>query len=281
LQTKIYGFKGESRTSPLSHIKEMFADLSAAQYLAVRFAMRDIKGMYRQSVLGILWAFIIPLVNTLVWIMLRSSGIVSFEHDGIPYTLYVFSGTMLWAVFTESLLAPLMETTANKSILSKINFPKEGLIIAGFYKLLFNTGIKVMLIVVMMLVYGVAPGSSLLLFPLALLSMIVLGFGLGMLIAPIGLLYNDIGKGLPIFMQLFMYLSPVIYLVPADGTLSTIMKINPITPLLANCRNWLMNMPGEYLSYFIGINVVMVIVLFAGWFFYRLSIPVIVERASQ
>lgn len=281
MQTKIYGFKGESRTSPLSHIKEMFADLSAAQYLAVRFAMRDIKGMYRQSVLGILWAFIIPLVNTLVWIMLRSSGIVSFEHDGIPYTLYVFSGTMLWAVFTESLLAPLMETTANKSILSKINFPKEGLIIAGFYKLLFNTGIKVMLIVVMMLVYGVAPGSSLLLFPLALLSMIVLGFGLGMLIAPIGLLYNDIGKGLPIFMQLFMYLSPVIYLVPADGTLSTIMKINPITPLLANCRNWLMNMPGEYLSYFIGINVVMVIVLFAGWFFYRLSIPVIVERASQ
>jgi lipopolysaccharide transport system permease protein len=281
LQVKIYGSKEHQKTGPIAHFREMFADLRQAQYLAVRFAIRDIKGMYRQSLLGILWAFIVPAVNTLVWIMLRSSGIVSFEHEGLPYVVYVFSGTMLWAVFTESLLAPLMETTANKSILSKINFPKEGLIIAGFYKLLFNTGIKILLIAIMMLVYGIAPDATIIFFPFALLAMIVAGFAVGLLLAPIGLLYTDIGKGLPIFMQLFMYLSPVIYLVPAEGTLRTIMTINPITPLISNCRNWLMGMPGEYLGYFISINILVVFLLFAGWFFYRLSIPVIVERASQ
>ncbi|MFN4122579.1 MAG: ABC transporter permease [Flavobacteriales bacterium] len=281
MQVKIYGSKEHQKTGPLAHFREMLADLRQAQYLAVRFAIRDIKGMYRQSVLGILWAFIIPAVNTLVWIMLRSSGIVSFEHEGLPYVVYVFSGTMLWAVFTESLLAPLVETTANKSILSKINFPKEGLIIAGFYKLLFNTGIKILLILVMMLAHGIYPNSNIILFPLALMVMIVTGFALGLLLAPVGLLYTDIGKGLPIFMQLFMYLSPVIYLVPPEGTLRTIMTLNPVTPLLSNCRNWLMGLPGEFLPYFIAISMIMFVFLLIGWFFYRLSIPVIVERASQ
>lgn len=260
---------------------EMFRDLRASKDLSWRLAVRDTKSLYRQSVLGILWAFFTPLMNTLVWVFLNNTGVVKMENSGIPYTVYVFVGTMLWSILLESLTAPLQQTQAAQSMMTKINFPKEALIVSGIYKILFNSVIKIVLIIIAMIVMGVYPNQYTLLFPVALISLILFGTAIGLFITPIGMLYTDIGKALPILMQFFMYFSPVVYMAPKTGKLATLININPITPLITNARNWLTGFQAESLEYFIWINVAVALLLFIGWLLYRISIPIIVERMSS
>jgi lipopolysaccharide transport system permease protein len=111
-----------------------------------------------------------------------------------------------------------------------------------------------------------------------LIGTILFGFTIGLLATPLGMLYNDVGRAIPMMMQLLMYLSPVVYIVTDDGWLSKIIAMNPTTPLIINGRNTFIGLPLENLSYFGIIGGVMFVLFFIGWFFYRFSIPIIVER---
>jgi lipopolysaccharide transport system permease protein len=277
MQVKKYK-PNNTKISLITILKEMFSDLRSARDLAWRLTIRDFKGQYRQSFLGAFWAFITPLMSAVVWIFLNASGAVKMADAGIPYPAYVFSGTMLWSILTESVNMPLKQTTAAKSIMNKINFPKEALLMAGIYKLLGNTAIKIVLIIVTLSMFGVFPSSNLIFLPLVLFGIILFGFAIGLLATPLGMLYTDIGRALPMFMQLLMYLSPVVYFVTDHGWLSKIISMNPTTPLVVNGRNAFTGLPFESLSYFGIISACMLVLFFIGWFFYRFSIPIIVER---
>lgn len=262
-------------------MSDMWRDLISSRDLSWRLAVRDTKGLYRQSFLGILWAFFTPLMNTLVWVFMNSTGVVNIPDTGIPYPVYVFTGTMLWSVLLESMTSPLQQTQAAQGIMTKINFPKEALIVSGVYKILFNTGIKLVLIIAAMLFMGVVPDAHLALFPLALMALILCGTAAGLFLTPVGMLYSDIGKALPLLMQFLMYFSPVVYVAPKTGTLATLIAWNPITPLMTTARNWLTGMPAEDPVYFAVICGVALLLLFFGWLLYRLSIPIIVERMTS
>ncbi|MCC6600411.1 MAG: ABC transporter permease [Crocinitomicaceae bacterium] len=279
LHTKIY--TPQSNRSGIATVwREMLRDLISSQNLAKRFAIRDIRATYRQSVFGILWAFFTPLVNTMVWIFLNQAGVVKTAASPIPYPAYVFTGTMLWSILTESLLSPLSQTQSSRGIMSKINFPKEALILSGISKIFFNTSIKVVLLIGVLFLMGVLPGWQLLLFPLAVFSLILFGISIGLVLTPIGMLYGDIGRAIPLLMQFAMYLSPVVFIISGNGVLTRMMNLNPLTPLILNARNWLTGFDAVQTGYFIGINIVAVFILFLGWLFYRMSIPVIIERTS-
>ena len=89
--------------------------------------MRDISAQYRQAFLGILWAFFLPLANTVTWVFLSRAGIVSVGETAMPYAAYVFTGTMLWAILLDAINAPLRQTNAARGMLAKLNFPREAL----------------------------------------------------------------------------------------------------------------------------------------------------------
>jgi len=140
-QTPITVYTPESSIShPVKMLRQMFADLGRGRELAWQLAVRDIKAQYRQAALGLLWAFILPLAHTLTWIFLSGSGIVEVKNTNLPYPVYVFTGTMLWAIFMDAVNAPLQQTIAAKAMLAKINFPRETLVVSGIYQTLFNGG---------------------------------------------------------------------------------------------------------------------------------------------
>lgn len=277
MQLKIY-----KPTSPdikfIDLIKEMFSDLKSSRDLAWRLTVRDFKGQYRQSFFGVLWAFITPLMSAVVWIFLNASGAVQIADAGIPYAAYVFVGTMLWSILTESVNMPLQQTNAAKGIMNKINFPKEALLVSGFYKIFGNTLIKVILILVVLLLLGVYPTANLLYLPLVLAGIILFGFTIGLIATPVGMLYTDIGRALPMAMQLLMYLSPVVYVVSKEGWIAKIIEWNPTTTLIVTGRSVFTGLPSSSVSYFVIISVIMAVLFFFAWFFYRFSIPIIVER---
>lgn len=267
-----------SLASPVKMLRDMFRDLSSGRELAIRLAVRDIKAQYRQAFLGILWAFILPLANTVTWVFLSKAGIVSVAETGLPYPVYVFTGTMLWAIFMDALNAPMQQVNNARSMLSKLNFPREALIVSGIYQTLFNATIKVVLILAALLLMGIQPGWSLLLLPLGVLSLVLVGTTLGMLITPVGLLYGDIGRAMPLLMQFFMYVTPVVFPMPKDGWAATLFNLNPLTPLILTSRDWLTGQDPAMWSHFLAVNAIAAILLLVVWAVYRLAMPILIER---
>lgn len=278
LETRIYQRQSNKRI--LTLLKECFTDIRTSLFLAKQLAKRDIKAQYRQSILGIAWMFITPIFTSLVWIVLSASGTVQLSETGIPYPLYAFSGTLIWSIIVEAINTPMKVTNASKGIMSKINFPKEGLLLSGIYKMLFNSSVKLLLLIAFIIVYNVGFHLSILFLPIILIGGVLFGTTLGMFITPIGLLYKDIQKIVTIGVQFLMYATPVVYALPKEGIMKRVMELNPITPIVLTARDVIVGFEPDYLGYLLIVVLSCIPLLFVGLLFYRLSIPVIVERIS-
>jgi lipopolysaccharide transport system permease protein len=279
MKTTVYT-PDSSLANPWVMAKAMFADLWTGRELAWRLTVRDISAQYRQTFLGILWALILPLANTVVWLYLNSSGIVVLQQTAIPYPVYVFAGTMLWAIFMDSINAPMGETNAARGMLSRLNFPREALLLSGIYKTLFNAAIKIGLLLCVLPFFGVQPGWSGLWFPVGVLAIILSGTAIGLFITPVGMLYTDVGRALPLAMQFLMYATPVVFAMPESGLAAKVFALNPATPLILTARDWLTGVPPEHLGYFLGVNAAAIVLLLVSWIGYRLSLPILIERMS-
>ncbi len=270
-----------SLANPRVMIREMFRDLIAGRELALRLAVRDISAQYRQAFLGILWAFILPLANTVTWIFLSSAGIVSVGETELPYPVYVFTGTMLWAIFMDALNAPKGQTSAASGMLAKLNFPREALLLSGIYQTLFNAGIKIALLLLALIALGIYPNWSILLFPFAVFSLILVGTALGLLITPIGMLYSDVGRGISLLMQFMMYITPVVFPMPETGLPARIFELNPLTPLILTARDWLTGSQSDHMIGFFAVNIFAIALLLVVWAIYRLAMPILIERLGS
>lgn len=259
-----------------------FKNIISSNYLAFQLAKRDISAQYRQSILGLLWSIILPLTTAILWIFLKGSNTVALEDTGMNYTLYVFIGTMAWAIVTESILGPINSTLSMRGTLSKINFPKEALITSSVYKTLFNTGVKLLILIALLLYFQESIGFNLLFFPFALFVILFFGTTFGLLITPLGLLYGDVNRLMGPGLQMLMYLSPVVFAMPKSeiGLYNKFVHLNPLSPLVNNFRNTLLSQPLEDLNYYFLILGVSGVLFCFSLVFYKITIPIITERIS-
>ena len=163
-------------------------------------------------------------------------------------------------------------------MLAKLNFPREALIVSGLYQTLFNAAIKVGLMLAALLLIGIKPGWSLLLFPLGVASLLLVGTTLGLFITPVGMLYGDVGRAMPLLMQFLMYITPVVFPMPKEGWAAALFALNPMTPLILTARDWLTGKDPTLLGYYIAMNLLAVLLLLAVWVVYRLAMPILNER---
>ncbi|MGM0932668.1 MAG: ABC transporter permease [Bacteroidota bacterium] len=278
LKTKVY--QKENNLSPGKLLKESLGDIFSSRFLARQLAERDIKAQYRQSYLGIIWAFITPLATAAVWVFLNMSGTIRVTDTGIPYPVYAFTGTLLWSIIREAVSSPTGSTNSARGLLGKINFPKEALIISGIYKLLFNASVKVLLLIAFVFLFGLGFHWSLLLLPLVILSAVLFGVTIGLFLTPISMLYKDVGKIVSMGFSFLMYITPVVYAIPESGLMRTIMMINPFTPVILTGRDLLVGAQPEYLTYYFLVMAVCIPLFFLALIAYRVSIPIIVERSA-
>jgi lipopolysaccharide transport system permease protein len=263
---------------PVKLLKEMFRDLFASRELAWRLFVRDVSARYRQSFLGYLWAFLPPIVGTFTFVLLNQSGILNVGDLSLPYPAYVMIGTLLWQVFADAINSPIKTVTTAKSMLAKINFPREAIIISGMLEVLFNFLIRLALLAAIFIYYGIVPPMTA---PLALagvLAIFCLGFMIGILLTPLGILYTDIGQSLAMVLSFWMLFTPVVYTPPTSGILSSLTFLNPVSPLIVTTREWLAIGAASHLLPALVVFLVTLVLLFAGWILYRLAMPILVER---
>ena len=265
---------------PLQLLRSMWRDLMASRELAWRLMVRDISAQYRQSIFGILWAFIPPIATALVFVVLNSRKIINIGETNIPYPAFVMFGTVLWQVFVDSLNAPLKAVTASKAMLAKINFPKEALILSGIGQTLFNLSIKLLILIAVFIIFKMPMSWGVPLSLLAIMDLVLLGITFGLLITPIGVLYTDIAQGLTVITGFWFFITPVVYPPPTSFPFSLLAILNPVSPILAGARDLATEGVLRNPIPFFVVTFLSIVVLFITWVVYRLSIPILVERMS-
>jgi homopolymeric O-antigen transport system permease protein len=267
--------------NPMRLLREMFGDLLASMELAWRLFVRDTSAQYRQSILGYVWAVIPPLVASLPFVFLNSQGVVSIGETKIPYAAYATIGTIIWQVFVDALTTPLKIVTAAKSMLTRINFPREALLLAGLGTVIFNFLIRFVLLIGVFAWFKIMPPPTVLLFPLGIIALIMVGSMIGLLLTPLGLLYSDVQQTIPIAAMFLMLLTPVLYPQPSSGLAGAITAWNPLTPLVMTTRDWLTLGTTSHLLNFSAVSISACFLLFLGWLIYRVALPHVIARIGN
>ena len=266
--------------SPRRTLRSLWEDLLASRELAWRLFLRNIRSKYRQAALGVGWAFLSPLATTIVWIFLSQSGVLNVQTGELPYPLYVLTGTLLWQVFTQGLESPMNMVNSNRSMLGKINFPRESLIMAGAAEVLFNFGISLLMIGLAFLAFQYMPDWTIILVPFGGLALLLFGLTIGLLLTPFGMMYTDVGSALKIGTQLLFYITPIAYLIPKSGIGKWVMEWNPLSYLLMTTRDWLTVGTSEYLPQFLLVMGITIPLFLFSLLFYKLAMPFIIERVG-
>ncbi|MCL6434892.1 MAG: ABC transporter permease [Leptolyngbyaceae cyanobacterium HOT.MB2.61] len=261
--------------------KKMWRDLLASRELAWRLMVKDLSAQYRQSMFGIAWAFIPPIILAAGFTFATNAKVINIGKTDIPYPAYVMLGTMLWQTFIEALNSPIQAITTSKGLLAKINFPREAIILAKLGQVFFNFGIKIILIAGVFLWFRIPVPWTIAIAPVALLHLIWLGTFIGLLLAPLAGLYNDVSKALPLIIGPWLFLTPVVFPVPSSGTFATVVKLNPVTPLLVTTRELattgvISDPQGFWITSGIAIGGLLV-----AWILYRVAMPYVIERVSS
>ncbi|MBW1981206.1 MAG: ABC transporter permease [Deltaproteobacteria bacterium] len=263
---------------PAQLVRSMVRDFLAARELAWRLFVRNVNAMYRQTILGYIWAFLPPLFTALVFVFLNSQRILNVGETRLPYPAYALIGTVLWQTFTDALNSPLRMINQSKSFIIKINFPREALILAGLAEVFFNFTIRLVLLLLVFCWYRLPISPSILFVPLGVISLVALGLFFGIFLVPLGVLYQDIEKALPLFTSIWLLLTPVVYPPPVSWPASLISIINPVSPLLVNTREMLTNGSCTNMSGFYLVVGLTFLFLLVGWVLYRLALPHLIER---
>jgi lipopolysaccharide transport system permease protein len=263
---------------PREMVTTMVRDLLASRELAWRLFIRDISAMYRQSILGYIWAFLPPIITTLTFIYLNFQNIVTIQDTSIPYPAFVMIGTLLWQCFLDALNSPIKAVTQSRGMLAKINFPREALILSGMGEVIFNFLIRAVLFVPIFIYYSIPISASLLLAPLGIAGLMLLGLTCGLAITPLGLLYSDIGRSVSLIAGFWMLLTPVVYPPAKSGWGAWLAQWNPVSPILQTCRDWVTAQPVMHIEAFFIVTLASLILFLLGWLLYRLSMPIMIER---
>lgn len=279
---KIHAYTPESVLREPRHlVHDMWHDLRASRGLALTIALRDIKALYRQSMLGYVWAVLPPLAATLTFTLLRSGGAFSTRGLNIPYPVFVILGTLMWQIIVDALTNPLRLVTTNRAMLTKINFPREALILAGLLVSLFNAIVRLILLIPVMIYLKQMPGLTFLLLPCGIFSAAIFGSCVGLLLAPIGMLYKDVEKGITVLVGFWMFLTPVVIPRATEGIAARLMNWNPATPIVECTRNWIVGAPGSPVVSLIVVTFVSSLLLLIGWVLYRIAMPHAIARLGM
>jgi len=265
---------------PGALVRDMLADLWLGRGLAWQLFLRDIRGQYRQSLLGSLWLVIPSLVSMAVWTFLTAQGVLQVRDTGVPYPVFVLTGLVLWDTFVAALHMPLGAVSAAMGLLTKIRFPREALLLAGLGHVAFQTVIKLCLLAGVMAWYGVGGPASLLGLPLVVVLVMGLGLAVGLLIVPAGLLYHDVGRGLGAITGVWFFLTPVVYPPPQEGLARGLIWANPVAVAISATREALLCQPVSAPGLAALVAAASLIVLLVAWVFFRVAMPHVIARSS-
>ena len=208
---------------------------------------RDFKIRYKQTILGVAWAVIQPLVTTLVFFLLFGK-LAKMPSEGIPYPVFTYLGMMAWSYFSGSISYASNSLVSNRGLLSKVYFPRLILPLSGIFSLLPDLLIASAVGIGLMLYFNIVPSAGILLWPVMIIPMIMISLGISLILSALNVRFRDVKYVIPFMVQIWLYLTPIIYptsIVPEK--FRVLSYFNPMTGVIDGLR--MAALPGREVSW--------------------------------
>jgi lipopolysaccharide transport system permease protein len=242
-------------------------DLWAHRDLFCILAWRDVKVRYKQTALGAAWAILQPLLTMVVFTLLFGR-LARVPSEGQPYAIFSYAGLLPWNFFTSAVTTASNSLVNSTNLITKVYFPRLLVPTAAVGAALVDLGIASLMLFVIMPIYGVGFHLSLLmLFPLVVLSVMVAS-AIGIFTAALNVKYRDIRYALPFILQIWMFLTPVIYPVSfLPSKWQWVLNLNPLSGIIEAFRAAIFGSPFEWNSLTMSSTITIVALLAAAYSF--------------
>ena len=230
---------------------------------------RDIKVRYKQTVLGASWAVLQPFLTMVVFSVFFGS-LLNVPSEGVPYPIFSYTALLPWGVFAKALNDAGRSLVANRSMITKIYFPRMVIPLASEISGLVDFAIAFVVLLGMMWYFKIPPTTNIWTLPFFLLLAMITALGVGLWLSALNVLYRDIGYIIPFLTQLWFYLTPIVY--PASQVpeqWQTLYALNPMVGVVEGFRWALLGTstsPGPMVAVS---SIVAILMLISGMFYFR------------
>jgi lipopolysaccharide transport system permease protein len=237
------------------------AELWRFRELALVLAARDLRVRYKQTVLGVAWAIVQPLVAAAIFTIIFGR-LVQVPSEGIPYAVFVYSGLVVWTYFATGLEDVSQSLVRDRELVTRTYFPRILAPGAGVIPGLVDLAAALVVLGVFMVVYGVPAGPELVLFPVWVLAAMAVLLGAGLWLSALNVRYRDVRYTLTFLIQVWLFASPVVY--PSslvDGAWRYVYALNPMSTVIDGFRWSIVGTPapGAYALVSLGSTLALVI----------------------
>jgi lipopolysaccharide transport system permease protein len=257
-----------------------FGELWHYRHLAMLLAMRHIRARYKQTVFGLLWAVIVPVAFTLIFVIFFR--LVSAQPAGdLPYIPSAFAGMIMWQLFTRGVSEGAVSLTSNASLITKVYFPRIILPLAAVLSAVFDVLISFVLLAGVLVWFEIPLQPQMLLAPLFVLQVVLVVVAFSLWLSAFDGIFRDLRHALPLILQLGMFVSPVAYTTSAfiPSRWTWLYEYNPLVGPLEGFR-WalLQGAPAVSTSAEIKSLVITAVLLVTGLLFFARMERTIVDR---
>jgi lipopolysaccharide transport system permease protein len=244
-------------------------ELWRSREVVARLGQRDIIVRYRQTVLGIAWVIIQPVLAAGIFSLVFGT-VAKLSSGGFPYFLFSLGGMLAWNLFSNTLTRASGSLVANQALVSKVFFPRLLVPISTAASVLLDFVVGLGVGIILLFVYRVNPGWPVLLIPVWALLITMFGVGIGTAASALMVKFRDVGYILPYLVQILLYAAPVAYALSAvPANLRWLFEINPITWFLEAFRWSFLGAEAPPAWQIIGLVVVSFLAMFFGVLYFQ------------
>lgn len=228
------------------------------------------KVRYKQTIFGILWVVLQPVLMTVIFTVVLGM-LARVPSNNLPYPLLVYTGLLPWTFFSSAVLGSSNSLAGNAHLITKVYFPRLIIPIAAVAGRLFDFAFAFLVLVGLMVYYRVFT-TQILLLPLFITLLILLALGFSILFSAINVKYRDVGVALPVLIQLWMFVSPVIYssdLVPPK--FRSVYALNPMVGIIEGFRGAILGAPVNRTALLISLLFTAVLLVASSYLFRRIE----------
>ena len=246
-------------------------DLWSYRELLYFLIWRDVKVRYKQTALGVAWAIIQPLFTMLIFTLFfgRLAGVPS---DNVPYPVFAYAGLLPWTFFANAVSNSGNSLVGSANLITKVYFPRMIIPAAAVGAGLIDLGISFIVLIPLMIYYGISVTWSFLMFPVVVLLTALLALGVGMWSSALNVKYRDVRFALPFLIQLWMFVSPVIYptsFLPQRWRL--LFAMNPMTGIIEGYRSALFGHSFNWKAIAVATVITVAMLVYASFTFRRME----------
>ena len=257
----------------------MVGNVVSSRELIWQLFKRDFLAGSKQSVLGLLWIVITPLVGIVSWVVMNAVGVLHPGELDVPYPIYVLCGTTLWGMFMGFYSSAAASLTSAGGLLAQARFSHEALVAQQLAQALIAALANLALLAAVWAVGGLSVHWAALWFPVSLIPLVLLGTGIGLIVSVFAVVVHDITKAVTTLLGLLMFATPVIYAsnIPHDW-LQRVIWWNPLTYLVGGARDLLLEGRIDHASSYAGAVAFALCLFLMAWRLFFLSEQKVAER---